>query len=186
MTDWLSAALCDDLQSLTRKVWLPGASEQPDENFVRRTNVVQLSATLPGLRMCERRRCIILAQSAPTIDVVLLTEVLSQLHSAFLSEWSSLKGEAQEKILSRCRLRLTELSIFASQLAGVLDRRRSSSQFLQELDGVEALPTTIRETAEPIYPYLGHEVEVLLPALRTVTYPTVLQRRDRRDRESRR
>jgi hypothetical protein len=172
MHTWLSVSLGQDLATLRGKIALPDYSDHHKSDPERRIAVVDIAATLPGLRMCERRRAILLAQSAPPVELVALAEVLGRLMASFESVWPTL-AKAHEDILAKTRQHLTLLAHFAEQLQNIQQRRERA---LILLDGLEGSPLMSPRDVqpEPAFRFAGYEVSDLLVPLRRITYPDVL------------
>lgn len=172
MSDWLSVSLRKDLEELLRKVALPSAPADAPSDFDKRRSVLVIAATLPGLRMCERRRCIQLAQSAPPVELAPLAEVLGQLNESFNRIWPRLKAQ-HETILGRCRDRLAELDKQATLLQASYARRAEGRLLLDVIDN-SASSASLTESFAPLFPFLGYEVEAILVPLRKIRFPSVL------------
>lgn len=173
MSEWLSVSLRRDLDELLRKVALPDFTKNAPSDFDRRRSVLVIAATLPGLRMCERRRCIQLAQSAPPVELATLAEVLGQLNNSFNACWPRLKAQ-HETILGRCRDRLSELDRYATLLEASYARRAEARSVLEIIEGTTLTSSSTNVLFEPLFPFLGYEVEVLLVPLRALKFPSVL------------
>lgn len=174
MTVWLSVSLKEDLKRLVAKIRLPPSSSADSADTARRVGIVETAAVLPGLRMAERRRLILLAQSAPAVELAALSEVLMQLSKAFAQYWQS-DEVSHETILDRVRQHLSTLDVFATQLGSTYERRDAAAQVLEELEAFET-PRSLSMALgfEPVYSYVGYEVETLLPILRERKYPEAL------------
>ena len=180
MTNWLSVALKNDLKQLITKIRLPDYSDSKD--YERRKRVVEIAATLPGLRMCERRRLIFLAQSAPPVDLATLAETLTQLDNTFDELWLTIESN-HEVFLNRCRIHLVELDTFADMLMSVYTRRDEANRILDSLEVTSSNVTINQSDIVSVYPYSGYEVEIFLPTLRAIKLPDMLiQKKPKRKR----
>jgi hypothetical protein len=181
MSEWLSVSLNRDLDELLRKIALPDYAHDAPSDADKRRSVLVIAATLPGLRMCERRRCMQLAQSAPPIELATLAEVLGQLNSSFNAFWPRLKAQ-HETILGRCRDRLAELDKYATLLQASYARRTEGRSLLELIERASLSSASTNVPFDPLFPFLGYEVEVLLVPLRAIKFPSILLKKGgRRD-----
>jgi hypothetical protein len=167
VTAWLSLNLQEDLERLRSKIYLPTISTTDPEDHERRLRVVSIGSTVPGLRLCESRRIILLAQSAPSVDLAILHETLRYLDDSFNAMWPSITDK-HERIIAACRRRLTDLGTFADHLKQVYSRREEAARLLESLLDVTSSGTLV--DFQPVYSYVGYEVQALLPALKVATY----------------
>jgi hypothetical protein len=185
MMNWLSISLKADLEHLCSKVRLPDYSSVDSGDSARRRLVLEVAASLPGLRMCERRKLFLLAQSAPLVDMAKLSEQLSILQQDFDKQWNRLTS-VHEFVISNCRSHLIALSSFVDQLESVYTRREDAIKLLERLeDGRSGLSTGVSAIGfgfEPIFSYSGFEVDSILPSLREVKFPDIIARRPARPR----
>jgi len=173
MIEWLSVSLKLDLDEVIRKIQLPTYLEHAATDTPRRRSALEVAATLPGIRMCERRRCIQLTQSAPPVDFAPLSEVLFQLNESFSAVWPRLRAE-HETILGRCRDHLAELNRYADLLQAGYVRRAEALTTLELITGSSGAANDAAHPFEPLLPFLGYEVDALLVPLRTIKFPDVL------------
>jgi hypothetical protein len=173
MSEWLSVSLRKDLDELLRKIMLPDHPQNAPSDSEKRRSVLVIAATIPGLRMCERRRCIQLAQSAPPVELATLAEVLGQMNNSFNNFWPRLKAQ-HETILGRCRDRLAELDRYATLLEASYARRAEGRSVLDLLEGTSLSSVSMSMPFEPLFPFLGYEVEAILVPLREIKFPSVL------------
>ena len=174
MSNWLSVSLKNDLKQVVKKIRLPDYSSIDSKDMERRTRVIEIAATLPGLRICERRRLILLSQSAPPVDLATLAETLTRLDESFSEVWPNIKA-SHEMFLTRCRNHLLELDAFADMLSSVYSRRDAADQIIDSIENIDITASDSKPNFVPIYSYLGFEVEVLLPTLRAIKFPEILR-----------
>jgi len=123
-----------------------------------------------------------LAQSAPPVELATLAEVLGQLNNSFNAFWPRLKAQ-HETILGRCRDRLAELDKYATLLQASYARRAEGRSLLELIEGTTLSSASTTVPFEPMFPFLGYEVEVILVPLRALKFPSVLIRKSGRRRD---
>lgn len=170
--NWLTPSLRDDFERLAQRLTLD-TSEEPATRR-QRERITELAALLPGLRLGERRRLLLLADSAPPVEIGSLAEVLEHLVGQFDLVWPAL-SEHHETIIGRARSHLKDLYEFARQFEDIGRRRKEADRLLKAIDDREVAMTRDDSRHQPLFPYMGYEVMAILPALRQITYPDVLE-----------
>lgn len=122
--------------------------------------------------MCERRSILLLAQSAPLVDLASLLQTLEHLENLFEISWEEMKDE-HESVLERCRNQLNELYRFAEQLDEIYVRRMEAVRLLDVIDTDELLNRPA-PSFEPVYPYMGYEVGAITHSLNSTKYPEAI------------
>lgn len=171
---WLPVHLRSDVETLVGLIPLHLSQDTPADERKRRPGVLVHAATLPGLRLCEARRLLLLAQSAPAVDLALLFEALDRLATDFDTFYPSL-GEDFERVVTRLRKRLGILHDYARRLAGTSVRRTEAEKFAAVLENSTSSPSLGTSRPRPYLIYVGYEVDALLPALKEIKYPSALE-----------
>lgn len=172
--NWLTPNLRESVRTLQQKIRLPDYTSVESKDRERRTHIVSVGAVLPGIRMCERRNLLLLAQSAPIVAAASIEQTLVALATSFEAEWNADQLD-REQILEDARRNLSTLYEFAEQIEEIYVRREEATRILETLDhaGTLARPAP---NFEPVYPYLGYEVVNLTRGLNTIQYPAALKK----------
>lgn len=174
MISWLPVSLQKDLDCLLKEIRLPDYSEIEENDHSRRINTIEISATLPGLRMCEQRRIFLLTQSAPPIELAVLSERLNQLNNSFEELWPKIE-KSHEKIIINTRSKLIQLNTFVKELNNVYQQREMANQILENLDDYELdLIMKRADSFAAVFPFLGYEVDIMIQSLQKLNFPDSL------------
>ena len=171
--NWLTPSLQEDFSRFLARYTNRWPTTNIDPSQEQRRKVLTAAALLPGLRLCERRRLVLLAQSAPPVEIGRLAEALDRLTSNFDQLWPTLP-EHHEQLIQRSRLHLGELYTFAQQLEDVRQRRDDAEKMLFELEEGVAFLHDKEPASEPIFHYIGYETDAIMSALRDISYPQAL------------
>jgi hypothetical protein len=169
---FLTPVLRENLDLLKKKIRLPDYTTIDSSDLQRRARVIETGALLPGLRMCERRTILLLAQSAPLVELANLLQTLEHLVDLFEVSWEDMKEE-HENILERCRDQLNALYKFAEELEEISLRREEALRLLELIDTSEMLNRPA-PSFEPVFPYLGYEVSAIAHSLNATKYPDAI------------
>ena len=167
MATWMTVSLEEDAHRLADRV-VPSTPSREGRDLNDRRRVAYLAAVLPELRLCVRRRLMLLAESAPALEIAQLGEALGRLESDFEVAWKA-RPHIHDAIHDQTRESLRALADLMTEIDTVRARRDGAHLAL----GLSEAPDPVDATpGYPIYPYRGYEAAMVLTVIRSLSYPT--------------
>jgi hypothetical protein len=170
--NFLTPVLKENFELLRKKMRLPDFSIIDRGDAERRARVIELGTLLPGLRMCERRSLLLLAQSAPLVELANLHQTLEHLEAKVDAVWPDVTQQ-HETVIERSLVQIRELYKFAEEIEEIYVRREAALRLLEVID-VNGSLSRQAPGFEPVYNYLGYEVAAISHALNATKYPDAI------------